>query len=501
MALRVLLSVKNSSWGVQKNGIGEQFYEHVIDFADPEQRWEFLADEMFDGVDPRTLIVNQPETAFNFMDSNKAVFRVDVKNYVGENYETLLNKDFMIILDDAINKYTFWAVEGKVKGNRNIVEYDCVRDFAFELGYNNLFRDDRQVIMERAHVDNVLADETKTIFTANIGIDSDNFYSENFDGEMENLLMPTKTFDLDINYKDDLLPHNKAALSNDVNSRDLDDMLTGNILATGYWEGRVWDTSIINDKIYLLTYVENENRWIIYENENVILSLSPVDGLDQVLTTTQFITVNKLKSKIGYIRNDYKTAIFDIINKTDKVFPDLTSAENADITVSTQDNIDPYYFVSVGRQSIQIYDYQMNKITFYTSQTLWGAFTNPTFYGEYLVFTPDENGKDVYLYMKNGTEHYFSQISWPNQLTTTWQSGGWWASDTVSFCVKDEDNNYNYYLNNELKATNTIQPTTTFTVLSNKILVYFIWDTQFKVYQDFEYNGYQQISGIVEVNG
>lgn len=202
--MKWLISKQNSAWGIKKDGQGNQYYSHVIDFPDDtdnKNRDEFLNKEIFLTDDWKATLDLMPDTGYTIKDSNKTTFRIDMEWYPDETVDSMLNKDFAVC-QEVVNGekvYSFWAVEGRAFQNRQIIEYEAVRDWIFEKGINNLFRDDRQVKIERAHIRDLTGDNRW-----NIDMSSDNAVTESIEQFDESCYFPTKTEKILIDYFNDI---------------------------------------------------------------------------------------------------------------------------------------------------------------------------------------------------------------------------------------------------------------------------------------------------------
>ena len=51
MATKILLTNKNSPWGIIQNPTTDNVYKHIINFPDPALKDEFINNELFEGQD------------------------------------------------------------------------------------------------------------------------------------------------------------------------------------------------------------------------------------------------------------------------------------------------------------------------------------------------------------------------------------------------------------------------------------------------------------------
>lgn len=150
MSTKILLTENNTPWGIRYRIVGDNTYDHVINFPDPELKNEFINNELFNGKDHEKLLENAAETGYMQIDDLNAMLRIDVSDYPNETINSLLNKDYAIVLDNDV-KLFYALTTPTMNSTQGVITYTAELDIFFtyltELNIQN------QNIIYRGHAD------------------------------------------------------------------------------------------------------------------------------------------------------------------------------------------------------------------------------------------------------------------------------------------------------------------------------------------------------------
>lgn len=190
---KALLTNRNSVWGIIQNPHSENVYQHILSFDTQDLKDEFINRNLF----PNKIKEN-PEFSYKEeikTQSDKPVVRLsdvlgtytcDLKTYPDETKESLMNKDFMILLEYEVDEngidqnevYTFWALSLEPTSSTPILKYKCELDIFFTYNINEMFLD-YKVPIKRAMYKRFTEDKLPNVFN-NI-----NTYGEEFDNDFQ----------------------------------------------------------------------------------------------------------------------------------------------------------------------------------------------------------------------------------------------------------------------------------------------------------------------------
>lgn len=169
--MRALLFKNNSPWGLKRDGNGNVYLSDTINFETEELKWEFIDIELF-GISPeiedengntivnpmlgkatKEALLSAPEIPQPLMSADNISFSYFEYEAGGLTIDEMLRKDYMILYDEVDERYSFYSVFGtmEVGKNANKVNYIGSRDYCFEFGVKNLFKEDKQIEFKRAH--------------------------------------------------------------------------------------------------------------------------------------------------------------------------------------------------------------------------------------------------------------------------------------------------------------------------------------------------------------
>lgn len=191
---KVLLSNINSVWGVIVNPQSSNTYRHILSFKDEDTKKQFISNELFNGENFEDKIKNQHEIGFVHLTASTAEFSVSPKDYQNETIDSLLNKDFAIVLEEG--EYKYYTLQGVRKGQT--IYYTAELDIFFTYDITTMFND-KQTRIKRAMSDRYKHDQNGKIvpvtLETDINPDYDNpiFSPENFDDKVNNAIVPVES--------------------------------------------------------------------------------------------------------------------------------------------------------------------------------------------------------------------------------------------------------------------------------------------------------------------
>jgi hypothetical protein len=189
---KILLTNKNSEWGIIVNPVANNTYRHILDFDSEDTKDRFINTQLFPNIpnfDYKVEIEKTKPISRIVIDSVKAIFRVDIDDYPNETIHSLLNKDFAIVKDSGV--FYYYSLSGKTK-NTKIVEYEAELDIFFQYDIKTIFNNTKAEV-ESAHYDRYRKEADGKI-VADINISSLNSSTEN--NAMNEGQIPVKATDI-----------------------------------------------------------------------------------------------------------------------------------------------------------------------------------------------------------------------------------------------------------------------------------------------------------------
>ena len=209
---KILLSNINSLWGVIINPNASNIYRHILSFDSPELKTSFISKYLFNDENYKDLLALQPEISLTQKTSLNAEFKVSITDYPNETFDSLLNKDFAIVLENGIEK--FYTLVGERVGQ--IVKYTAELDIFFTYDVKNEIFNDKEFNVSRAMYDRFYVNSLRKwdykIYEKYY--DNPLFSAENFDGDIEKNLEPVSSKGENLTH--DFEPYISSSILSDI---------------------------------------------------------------------------------------------------------------------------------------------------------------------------------------------------------------------------------------------------------------------------------------------
>jgi hypothetical protein len=201
---QILLTTRNSSWGVMVNPVATNTYQHILSWESEELKDWFINKYLFndENFDYKSKIKEMPNKPLSIISDTKCVFKVDTKDYDLPMYE-LRQKDLAIILEADCEfdengkpfnyqneKYTFWALSEISAPVGHIVQYTGELDIFFTYNIKDMFNSTKQVKVSRAHTNRYIKDGD--VYIPNITRESVGNFPEDIDNNFDFTFIPNK---------------------------------------------------------------------------------------------------------------------------------------------------------------------------------------------------------------------------------------------------------------------------------------------------------------------
>lgn len=176
---KVLITKKNSPWGIIVRPIADNVYKHIINFPDPTKRDEFINEQLFYPGDNYKTLFNSIKHIGNPRSNEQELnFRISIDTYksLGYKFDDLINKDYAILEienEDTSKQYLFYQIACKTfsPSEDGMIEFDGILDIFFT--YPPKFRPESKNLVERMHTKRY--DENGFLFETNNAIESLDF--------------------------------------------------------------------------------------------------------------------------------------------------------------------------------------------------------------------------------------------------------------------------------------------------------------------------------------
>lgn len=208
---KVLITERNSVWGIIQHQVAENEYPHILSWDSEEIKDEFVNVELFPKTRKATPNFNfkdymrqadYPTKPMTILSDLKAEFRFDYENAkiitpelnLDFPKQDILNKDFAIILeiDEKGNEtFTYWAITITQTNTPHIFQANCELDILFTYNVLDLFGNE-DIQIKQGMLDRDFTENGKPILSVNSILT----YPEEFDSQFSNIQIPITKFEL-----------------------------------------------------------------------------------------------------------------------------------------------------------------------------------------------------------------------------------------------------------------------------------------------------------------
>ncbi len=158
--MKIVITKTNTPWGARWTRLGN-VYKHVVNFPTGKKD-EFINDQLFGGLDYKTLFNNLPEHGRVDIDETTVNFTIDMEQYTNgklgytKTQRELMNSDTAILYDGV--RYYAYIIRFQGKSSAGGLNFTGEIDLFFT--YADEFKFKGQNLIGRKHVDRMNADGT-----------------------------------------------------------------------------------------------------------------------------------------------------------------------------------------------------------------------------------------------------------------------------------------------------------------------------------------------------